>query len=89
MIKLVEFLFKTYKINGKQSQSSFIERLQKQPLLLWELCEWGSGARNMNASQIENFIEGCISMDLIDFDHADIYGSYTTEADFGPLKDRI
>ena len=44
--------------------------------------QWG---RNMNASQIENFIEGCISMDLIDFDHADIYGSYTTEADFGAV----
>ena len=44
--------------------------------------QWG---RNMNASEIENFIEGCISMDLIDFDHADIYGSYTTEADFGAV----
>ena len=39
----------------------------------------------LNYSEIENFIEGCISMDLIDFDHADIYGSYTTEADFGAV----
>ena len=39
----------------------------------------------MNASEIEKFIEGCIALDLIDFDHADIYGSYTTEADFGAV----
>ena len=39
----------------------------------------------MNASEIEKFIEGCIALDLIDFDHADIYGSYTTESDFGAV----
>ena len=44
--------------------------------------QWGS---KMNASEIEKFIEGCIALDLIDFDHADIYGSYTTEADFGAV----
>ena len=42
--------------------------------------QWGS---KMNISEIEKFIEGCIALDLIDFDHADIYGSYTTESDFG------
>ena len=47
---------------------------------------WGN---NMNRSEIEKFIEGCIAEDLIDFDLADIYGSYTTEADFGAvLKNR-
>ena len=47
---------------------------------------WGN---NMNSSEIEKFIEGCIAEDLIDFDLADIYGSYTTEADFGAvLKNR-
>ena len=44
--------------------------------------QWGS---KMNVSEIEKFIEGCIAMDLIDFDHADIYGSYTTESDFGTV----
>ena len=49
--------------------------------------QWG---RNMNSSEIEKFIEGCIALDLIDFDHADIYGSYTTESDFGAvLKKRL
>lgn len=44
--------------------------------------QWGS---KMKASEIEKFIEGCIALNLIDFDHADIYGSYTTEADFGAV----
>ncbi len=44
--------------------------------------QWGS---KMNTSEIEKFIEGCIDLDLMDFDHADIYGSYTTEADFGAV----
>ena len=44
--------------------------------------QWGS---KMNTSEIEKFIEGCIALDLMDFDHADIYGSYTTEADFGAV----
>ena len=44
--------------------------------------QWGI---RMKESEIEEFIEGCIALGLIDFDHADIYGSYTTEADFGAV----
>jgi predicted oxidoreductase len=43
---------------------------------------WGS---NMDKTEIERFIEGCLQLNLIDFDHADIYGSYTTEFDFGAV----
>ncbi len=47
---------------------------------------WGS---NLNTTEYERFIEGCLDLDLIDFDHADIYGHYTTENDFGNvLKSR-
>ncbi len=49
---------------------------------------WGS---NLSTSEYENFIESCLDLGLIDFDHADIYGHYTTEEDFGnvlkPRKD--
>lgn len=41
---------------------------------------WGA---KMNTSQIARFIEECLSLGLTDFDHADIYGDYTTEGDFG------
>lgn len=43
---------------------------------------WGT---NMTAADYERFIEGCLALDLIDFDHADIYGHYTTEAEFGTV----
>lgn len=46
------------------------------------LGKWGC---NMTSSEIEKFLEGCIENRLVDFDHADIYGSYTTESDFGSV----
>ena len=46
------------------------------------LGKWGC---NMASSEIEKFVEGCIENRLVDFDHADIYGSYTTESDFGSV----
>lgn len=40
-------------------------------------------------SDMQTFIEGCLEMQATTFDHADIYGDYTTEADFGAvLKDK-
>lgn len=46
---------------------------------------WGA---NFNTAQIKQFVEQCMELGLKDFDHADIYGHYTTEADFGlVLKD--
>ncbi|MFD2586436.1 aldo/keto reductase family oxidoreductase [Croceitalea marina] len=50
------------------------------------LGKWGS---NLSTKEYERFIEGCLDLGLIDFDHADIYGHYTTETEFGTvLKDR-
>ena len=46
------------------------------------LGKWGC---NMTSTEIEKFVEGCIENQLVDFDHADIYGSYTTESDFGEV----
>lgn len=44
------------------------------------LGKWGA---NFNAAQLNKFVQQCIELGLKDFDHADIYGHYTTEADFG------
>ncbi|MGJ3233889.1 aldo/keto reductase [Marivirga sp.] len=50
------------------------------------LGKWGE---NFNTKQWINFIEESIAIGLKDFDHADIYGDYTTEADFGKaLKEK-
>lgn len=46
------------------------------------LGEWGA---KMTSAQLEAFVEACLELGLKDFDHADIYGNYSTEADFGKL----
>lgn len=49
---------------------------------------WGVWGANFTTKQYEQIIDQCLSIDLNIFDHADIYGHYTTEADFGKaLKD--
>lgn len=49
---------------------------------MMRLGEWGA---KLNTKELEAFVEQCLDMGLCDFDHADIYGSYTTEDDFGKL----
>jgi predicted oxidoreductase len=67
------------------NRKSFSLREYKTAPFMVGTMRMGQWGRKMNASEIEKFIEGCIALDLIDFDHADIYGSYTTEADFGAV----
>jgi predicted oxidoreductase len=57
---------------------------------------WGVWGENFNTKQYEQIINQCLEIDLNVFDHADIYGHYTTEADFGnalkgnaSLRDKI
>lgn len=44
------------------------------------LGKWGVG---FSTNEYEVFIKSCIDLGLNTFDHADIYGDYTTEAEFG------
>lgn len=44
---------------------------------------WGIWGEQFSTKQYEQIINQCLSVDLNIFDHADIYGHYTTEADFG------
>jgi predicted oxidoreductase len=68
----------------QNQNSNSLEEYQLAPFMIgtMRMGQWGS---RMKESEIEEFIEGCIALDLMDFDHADIYGSYTTEADFGAV----
>ncbi len=57
---------------------------------------WGVWGENFVIKQYEQIIDQCLSIGLNVFDHADIYGHYTTEADFGnalkgntSLRDKI
>jgi len=44
---------------------------------------WGVWDKNLTTKEMENMIQICIENKITTFDHADIYGAYTTEADFG------
>lgn len=44
---------------------------------------WGYWGKNLDQSQMIELMNSCIENGITTFDHADIYGGYTTEAAFG------
>jgi hypothetical protein len=44
---------------------------------------WGVWGKNYSTFDMAKMIHCCISNNITSFDHADIYGDYTNEADFG------
>ncbi|MBU2928145.1 aldo/keto reductase [Winogradskyella psychrotolerans] len=44
---------------------------------------WGSWGKQLSKKEIEALMNFCITNHITTFDHADIYGGYTTEANFG------
>ncbi|WP_299242534.1 aldo/keto reductase [uncultured Aquimarina sp.] len=57
---------------------------------------WGEWGANLTIEESQKLIEDCIAIGVTTFDHADIYGHYTTEALFGnaikgksSLRDKI
>ncbi|MEM8528801.1 MAG: aldo/keto reductase [Bacteroidota bacterium] len=44
---------------------------------------WGEWGYNLNPPQVRMLIEQCLEVGVTTFDHADIYGDYTTEVLFG------
>ena len=44
---------------------------------------WGIWGKNYNTNQMLELLNCCLETNITTFDHADIYGSYTTEAGFG------
>jgi predicted oxidoreductase len=44
---------------------------------------WGIWDKNLNTAEMVHLMNLCIENRITTFDHADIYGNYTTEADFG------
>ncbi len=45
--------------------------------------KWGAWGKQLDARQMLQLIEQCIDLGINTFDHADIYGHYTTEEEFG------
>jgi predicted oxidoreductase len=44
---------------------------------------WGVWDKNLTPKEMESMIHVCLENKITTFDHADIYGGYTTESDFG------
>ena len=44
---------------------------------------WGKWGANFSKQQYQTTIAHCITKNITSFDHADIYGNYTTEQEFG------
>lgn len=44
---------------------------------------WGVWGKNLDKNQMIDLMNSCLEAGITTFDHADIYGGYTTEADFG------
>lgn len=58
-----------------------MKKEQHQPIV--GCMRWGVWGENFTTPQYEKIINQCLENGLNIFDHADIYGHYTTEADFG------
>jgi predicted oxidoreductase len=44
---------------------------------------WGSWGKQFSSGEMGDRMHQCLDLGITTFDHADIYGGYTTEADFG------
>ncbi|MBS1535424.1 MAG: aldo/keto reductase [Bacteroidetes bacterium] len=44
---------------------------------------WGVWGKNLNTAEMSSLMHVCLDAGISTFDHADIYGGYTTEAAFG------
>ncbi|WP_047548687.1 aldo/keto reductase family oxidoreductase [Psychroserpens sp. Hel_I_66] len=44
---------------------------------------WGSWGKKLQKNQMIELMQHCIEQNITTFDHADIYGDYSTEKDFG------
>ena len=44
---------------------------------------WGSFGKSLSKNEMINLMNHCVEHQVTTFDHADIYGGYTTEEEFG------
>lgn len=56
--------------------------MQLSPVIAGTM-NWGHWGAAFNTLQFTEIIEQCLELGVTTFDHADIYGHYTTEEDFG------
>ncbi len=57
-------------------------KTQLSPIIAGTM-NWGIWDKKLSTSEMEHLIHICTENKITTFDHADIYGDYTTESDFG------
>jgi len=57
--------------------------VQKYSKIISGVMTWGVSGKQLSKSQMQSTINHCVDIGITTFDHADIYGGYTTEAEFG------
>lgn len=45
--------------------------------------KWGAWGKQLDTQQMRQLMEQCVELGVTTFDHADIYGNYSTELEFG------
>ncbi len=61
----------------------YTEASQNYSRIIAGVMRWGQWGAQFSSSQYQAMIAACIEHGITTFDHADIYGDYTTEAEFG------
>ena len=51
--------------------------------IVWGVMKWGCWGANLGSQEMLRLMEEGIELGVTTFDHADIYGDYTTEHEFG------
>lgn len=59
--------------------------MSKKPFskIIAGVMKWGQWGAKLNRKQMANLIAECVELGVTTFDHADIYGAHTTEAEWG------
>ena len=63
----------------------YLYNMDKQKILspIAGCMRWGKWGANFSTNEYRAMIEACVEQGITCFDHADIYGDYTTEEEFG------
>ena len=70
-------------MNHEDKNSKPETRNSKLSPIIAGTMNWGIWDKNLNTTEMAHLINICIENKITTFDHADIYGDYTTEYDFG------
>jgi len=72
-------------MSKKTNNNVLINDMNKSPFsrIIAGTMTWGVWGKNCNSSQMIELMNCCLDNNITTFDHADIYGDYTTETAFG------